>query len=85
MAIVGPYLILKRPHYRLLLEFLQHRQKNRRVGSTHGPLDPEAIAVRDGFHKRIKELNRKGPREGDDQTLSRLRELEHVVGDASRV
>ena len=65
LEIVGPYLILKRPQHRLLLEFLQLRQKNKRLGSTHGPLDPEVIAIRDDFHKRIKELNRKGPKPGD--------------------
>ena len=75
LGIVGPYLILKRPHCCLLLDFLRHRQKNKRLGSSHGPLDPKEIAIRDDYHRRIKELNRKGPREGDAQAYDDLANL----------
>ena len=65
LTLVGPYLVLKRPQYLLLMEFILHREKNRRVGGTNGRLDPRTIEVRDGFVRRLKDLNRRGVVETD--------------------
>jgi len=60
LKLVGPYLILKRPQCKLLVEFMQSRQKNKRIGGSNGPLDPKVIEIRDEFHRRLKALNRRG-------------------------
>ena len=65
LKLAGPHLILKRPQYALLLEFLQFRQKNQRVGGSNGPLDPKVIEIRDEFYRRLKALNRRGVPETD--------------------
>src|SRR5437879_13838039 len=59
-----PYLILKRPQCQLLFEFIEQRQKNRRLGGSTGQLAPGVIAIRDECHRRLKVRSRKGPREG---------------------
>lgn len=63
LDVVGPYLVLKRPQYLLLLEYINARHQNRRLPGFHGRLDPSEIALRDSFHERLKALNHKGPRE----------------------
>lgn len=68
LRIVGPHLIVKRPQYLLILEFLATRQKNKRVGGSNGRLDPSEIAVRDGFHGRLKQLNHRGVRSGSTRS-----------------
>ncbi len=65
LGLVGPPLVLKRPQYLLLLEFMQARRKNRRLGGSNGRLDPSEVELRDSFPQRLKNLNRKGPRETD--------------------
>jgi hypothetical protein len=60
LQLVGPYLVLKRQQYLLLLEFMRVRQKNMRMGGSNGPLDPVIIELRDDFHRRLKALNRRG-------------------------
>ena len=72
LHLVEPYLILKQPQCQLLLEFIEQRQKNRRLGGSTGQLAPGVIAILDEFHRRLKELNRKGPREGDARALFEL-------------
>lgn len=85
LHLVEPYLILKRPQCLLLLEFIGHRQKNRRLGGSTGHLDPDVVAVRDDFHRRLKELNRKGPREGDGRALLELLQSPNTQASPAKV
>ncbi len=66
LGIVGPHLVLKRPQYLLLLDYIGARHPNRRLPGFHGRLDPTEIALWDSFQRRLKELNHKGQRETDD-------------------
>ena len=67
LSVVGPHLVLKRPQYGLILEFMKFRQKNKRLGGSNGRLDPSVIEIRDDFQRRLKELNRRGVRDGPPQ------------------
>jgi hypothetical protein len=63
LKVVGPYLVLKRPQYLLLLEYMSARHLNRRLPGFHGRLDPTEIELRDSFQRQLKELNHRGRRE----------------------
>ncbi len=59
-----PHLRVKRKQGELLLRFIQHRSRTsvRRIGTRDGPLPDRVIALREGFHARMRELNARGPR-----------------------
>src|SRR6266568_1502869 len=59
-----PHLRVKRKQAELLLRFIQHRSQTspRRMGTRATPLPDQVVALREGFHARMRELNARGPR-----------------------
>jgi len=59
-----PHLRVKREQGELLLRFIQHRSQTslRRIGTRATPLPDQVVALREGFHARMRELNARGPR-----------------------
>jgi len=59
-----PHIRVKRKQGELLLRFIQHRSQTslRRIGTRDSPLPDRVIALREGFHARMRGLNARGPR-----------------------
>ncbi len=59
-----PHLRVKRKQGELLLRFIQHRSQTRlrQIGTRASPLPDRVIALREGYHARMRELNARGPR-----------------------
>ncbi len=64
LHLILPHLRVKRKQAELLLRFIQHRSQTslRRIGTRAIPLPDQVIALREGYHARMRELNAKGPR-----------------------
>jgi hypothetical protein len=59
-----PHLRVKKKQGEILLRFIKHRSQTslRQIGTRATSLPDRVIALREGFHARMRELNARGPR-----------------------